>query len=100
VIPALSSQAQPSAGDTARLVRQIRNEDVRAVFPESALRPELERAIAREAGAEVGDALWADALGPAGSDGATYLDAAASNADALVRGFTRGARGCQVGSAQ
>lgn len=94
VIPALSSQAQPSAGDTDRLVRQIRSEGVETIFPESALNPALEEAIAREAGAEVGKPLWADALGPEGSSGATYLDAMAANADALVRGFTAGERGC------
>ena len=95
VIPSLSSQAQPSAGDTDRLVRQIRAEGVKTIFPESALNPRLEDAIAREAGAEVGEPLWADALGPAGSSGATYLDATAANADALVRGFTGGAQSCR-----
>ena len=94
VIPSLSSQARPSAGDTAALVRQIRREGVEAVFPESALDPRLERAIAREAGAEVGDSLYADALGPEGSDGDTYLGALAHDADALARGFTGGERGC------
>lgn len=97
VIPGLSSQAQPSAGDTDRLVRRIRSEGVRAIFPESALSPELERAIAREAGARVGGALWADTLGPPGSPAATYLAATAANADALVRGFTGGRRGCDAG---
>jgi ABC-type Zn uptake system ZnuABC Zn-binding protein ZnuA len=96
VIPALSSQAQPSAGDTDRLVRQIRSEGVETIFPESALNPELEEAIAREAGAKVGEPLWADALGAEGSTGATYLDAMAANADALVRGFTGGERGCDM----
>jgi ABC-type Zn uptake system ZnuABC Zn-binding protein ZnuA len=94
VIPSLSSQARPSAGDTAALVRQIRREGVEAVFPESALDPRLERAIAREAGAEVGESLYADALGPEGSAGDTYLGALAHDADALARGFTGGERDC------
>lgn len=97
VLPSLSSQAQPSAGGTDRLVRRIRSEGVRAIFPESALSPELEKAIAREAGARVGGALWADTLGPPGSPAATYLGAMAANADALVRGFTGGRRGCDAG---
>lgn len=95
VIPALSSQAQPSAGETAALVRRIRAAGVEAIFPESALDPRLERAIAREAGAAVGDALWADALGPRGSGGATYLEAMASNAEAMVSGFSGGERSCR-----
>lgn len=94
VIPSLSSQARPSAGDTDALVRQIRREGVEAVFPESALDPRLERAIAREAGAEVGEALYADTLGPGGSAGDTYLGALTHDADALARGFTGGERDC------
>ena len=37
VIPSLSSRAQPSAGETARLVRAIRRHHVRAVFAERGL---------------------------------------------------------------
>ena len=63
VIPSLSTQAQASAGDVDRLVRQIRGEGVEAVFPESSVNPDIERAIAHEAGARVGDPLYADSLG-------------------------------------
>jgi zinc/manganese transport system substrate-binding protein len=95
VIPSRSSQAQPSAGDTARLVATIKRERVKAVFPESSLNPKLERAISREAGASVGQALWADALGPKGSDGATYVDSLESNTAALVEGFSGGKVRCR-----
>ena len=40
--------------------------------------------------------LYGDTLGPAGSDGATYLAMERHNADAMVRGFTGGARGCAM----
>ena len=88
IIPSLSTQAQPSARDVNQLVEQIRAEGVNAIFPETALNPKLESAISREAGASVGDNLWGDALGPPGSDGATYLDAMASNTAAMVKGMT------------
>lgn len=94
VIPSLSTQAQASAGDVDRLVEQIRSEGVEAVFPESAVNPDLERAIAREAGASVGEALYADALGDEGSAGDTYAGALAADADALVRGMSGGRVGC------
>jgi ABC-type Zn uptake system ZnuABC Zn-binding protein ZnuA len=94
VVPATTTQAQPSAGEVARLADTIRRERVRAVFPESSLPPRLARAIAERTGAQVGGTLYADTLGPAGSPGATYLGAMAANADALVRGFTGGKRGC------
>ena len=69
VIPSLSTQAQASAGDVQQLVEQIRREGVEAVFPESSVNPDIERAIAREAGASIGDPLYADSLGPEGSAG-------------------------------
>jgi ABC-type Zn uptake system ZnuABC Zn-binding protein ZnuA len=95
LIPSRSSEAQASAGDTADLVRQIRKEDVRAIFPESALNPKLERAVSREAGVEVGDPLWADTLGEGGSSGATYIDSIAANTAALVKGLSGGRLRCK-----
>jgi len=96
VIPSLSTQAQPSSRDVNRLVEQIRAEGVRAIFPESAVGAKVERAIARESGAEVGGALWADSLGPAGSDGATYLESMASDAEKLASGMSGADARCEV----
>jgi ABC-type Zn uptake system ZnuABC Zn-binding protein ZnuA/ABC-type Mn2+/Zn2+ transport system permease subunit len=94
VIPSQTTQAQPSAGETAKLIALIRREHVKAVFPESSLSPRLADAIARETGASSHYTLYGDTLGPAGSAGATYLSMERANADALVRGFTGGRRGC------
>ncbi len=95
LIPSLSTEAQPSAGDTAKLVEQIRDERVNAVFPESSLNPKLERAVSRQAGAHVGGRLWADTLGPRGSGGETYIRSIASNTETLVRGFSGGRKSCR-----
>ena len=100
VLDSLSTQAQPSAGDTSELVRQMRAQDVRVLFAESSVAPRLERAIAREAGARVGAALYADTLGPEGSSGDTYVRSVAANADAMVRGFTAGRERCTPSAAQ
>jgi ABC-type Zn uptake system ZnuABC Zn-binding protein ZnuA len=94
VIPSLSTQAQPSARDVNELVDQIRAEGVEAIFPEAAVSQKLEQAISREAGASVGDELYADTLGPADSDGATYIGAMRSNAQALAEGMSAGAVSC------
>jgi ABC-type Zn uptake system ZnuABC Zn-binding protein ZnuA len=96
VIPSLSTHAQASAGDVQELVEQIRRERVEAVFPESAVNPDIERAIAREAGATVGSPLYADSLGEEGSAGETYLGALASDARALVRGMSGGRVDCEL----
>ena len=96
VLPSLSTQAQASAGDVQRLVEQIRREHVEAVFPESSVNPDIERAIAREAGAEVGDSLYADSLGTEGTAGETYAGALAADARALVRGMSGGRVDCEL----
>jgi zinc/manganese transport system substrate-binding protein len=94
VIPSLSTEAEPSAGDIADLIKTIRATGVRAIFAESSVNPKVEAAIARETGAQVGKALWADSLGPEGSDGATYVQSIESNTNAMVDGFTGGAETC------
>jgi len=96
VIPSLSTQAQASARDVDRLVAQIREEGVEAVFPESPVNAKLERAIAREAGAQVGDVLYADSLGKEGSEGETYVGALAADAEALARGMSGGSVRCTI----
>jgi len=96
VIPSLSTQAQASAGDVQKLVEQIRSEGVEAVFPESSVNPDIEKAIAREAGARIGDPLYADSLGPEGSAGATYAGALAADARALVSGMSGGRVDCRL----
>jgi zinc/manganese transport system substrate-binding protein len=97
VIPSLSTQAQPSAGDIQRLVDQIERTGVKAIYPESSINPKLEQAIARESGATTGAPLWADTLGPEGSTGATYIDSIAANTAAIVDGLSGGSEHCEPG---
>lgn len=94
LIPSLSSQAQPSAKDIEELVSQIERLDVPAIFPESSLNPKLEEAVARETGAKVGAALYADTLGPEGSAGSTYIESIQANTEAIVEGLAGGGRSC------
>jgi ABC-type Zn uptake system ZnuABC Zn-binding protein ZnuA len=96
VIPSLSTQAQASAGEVDELVATIRREGVKAIFAESSVSPELERRIAEQSGAVVGKALWADTLGPRGSDGDTYLKSIASNTRAIADGLSGGAVSCTL----
>lgn len=94
VIPALTTEAQASAGELAQLRETIEREGVRAVFPESSVSGDLARTIAEETGASAEDELYGDTLGPAGSPGHTYLGMIAANTEALMRGMSGGARGC------
>jgi len=96
VIPALTTAAQPSAGDVAKLVDTIEQTGVRTIFAESSVNPKVEQAIARQTGARIGPPLWADALGPKGSSGATYLGSIWFNAESMAEGFTDGATRCPL----
>jgi zinc/manganese transport system substrate-binding protein len=96
VIPSQSTQAQPSAGETARLIGLVRREHVRAIFPESSVSPRLAQTVARETGASSHYTLYGDTLGPAGSSGSTYLRMEAANATEMVRGFTGGKVQCRI----
>ena len=98
VIPSQATQAQPSAKDLSALAGLIEREGVEAVFPESSLSPKVAEAIAAQTGATAEYTLYGDTLGPAGSDGATYLRMEAANADSMLRGFSGGRRGCELGS--
>ncbi|HEY2936909.1 MAG TPA: zinc ABC transporter substrate-binding protein [Gaiellaceae bacterium] len=96
VIPSQTTQAQPSAGATAKLIALVKREHVQAIFPESSINPRLAQTVARETGATASYTLYGDTLGPKGSSGATYLSMEAANADAMVRGFTGGSQRCRL----
>jgi ABC-type Zn uptake system ZnuABC Zn-binding protein ZnuA len=87
VIPSLSTAAEPSARETAKLIDTIKSEGVCAVFSESSVDPKLGRQVAEESGATIYPDLYGDTLGPKGSDGATYLGMMRHNQKVLVKGF-------------
>ena len=79
----LSTSAEPSAAEVARLIRQLRSEGVRAVFVENIRDPRLIKQIADEAGATVGGTLYSDALAASGQ-ASTYLGMFQHNLDTLL----------------
>lgn len=74
VFPSLDVTAEPSARDIEELVATIRDNDIPAIFTESAVNPALSAAVAAETDAQlVDDPLYTDSLGAPGS-GADTLD--------------------------
>jgi zinc/manganese transport system substrate-binding protein len=69
----VSSEYEPSAGDVAKLIRQIRGDKVKAVFVENLRDQRLIREIASETGAVVGGTVYSDALSPPGGPADGYL---------------------------
>lgn len=75
----VSTESEASAKDVARIIRQIRKQNIPAVFVENISDRRLIDRIAKETGARVGGALYSDALSPAGGPASTYLDMMRSN---------------------
>lgn len=73
VIPGISTEAEPSAQDTAALLETIKRENVKAIFAESSVNPALARTLANDAGVKIVDDLYGDSLGEPGS-GAETVD--------------------------
>ena len=73
VIPSVSTEAEPSAQDTAALLDTIQKEHVKAIFAESSVNPKLATTLANDAGVKIVDDLYGDSLGESGS-GADTLD--------------------------
>ena len=59
----VSSSAEPSARDVAAIIKQIRAENIKAIFFENALPQQLARQIASETGVRIAGKLYADVLG-------------------------------------
>jgi ABC-type Zn uptake system ZnuABC Zn-binding protein ZnuA len=91
VFRSLDVAAEPSPAELAQLIETVRAEGVVAIFSESAVNPELARAVAEETGAHVVDEpLYTDSMGPPGSGGETLDGMLLHNAnvihDALIGG--------------
>lgn len=79
-----NTHSEPSAAAVARLIRQIRQQGVRALFVENISDPRLIERIASEAGGRVGGTLYSDALSAPGGPADTYLKMFEHNAAALA----------------
>lgn len=90
VIPSFDDNAEPSAAAIDRLVAAIKATGVKAVFSEASINPKAADTIATQAGVAVysgEDALYGDSLGPAGSDGATYIGSQLHNVRLILRSW-------------
>lgn len=81
----LSTEAQASARDVARIIRQIRKDRFPAVFLENVSDPRLMDQIARETGARIGGALYTDSLSAPNGPAGTYIDMVRHNISELTK---------------
>ena len=80
----VSTEAEASAKDVAKIIRQIRSEHIPAVFMENITDHRLLDQIAKETGAKIGGTLYTDALSPPDGPAPTYLDMFRNNVGALA----------------
>ena len=84
----LSTESEASAKDVARLIQQIRERGIRAVFVENVADPRLLERIAEETGASIGGTLYPGALSGPDGPAPTYLDMMRHNAMTLVQALS------------
>ena len=84
IVPSMSSAAQPSAADVAGLIKKIKDENVKAIFLETSINPQLAKQIGGDAGVKVVDTLYGDALGEQGTPGGTYEGMMRYDTDTIV----------------
>lgn len=70
----VSTEAEVSARDLARIIAQIRKQKIPAVFMENVTDPRLQKRIAEETGARIGGTLYSDALTDEKGPAPTYID--------------------------
>ena len=70
----ISTEAEASAADIAKLIEQIKATGIKALFIENMSDPRLIEQIANETGAKPGGELYADALSAPGEGAETYID--------------------------
>jgi zinc/manganese transport system substrate-binding protein len=87
----VSTEAEPSAAQVARLIRQMKAENITAVFMENMANPATLRRVAAEAGVTVGGRLFADALSPPGGPAPDYEAMFRHNVGLLVPAMRGGA---------
>ena len=79
----VSTESEASAQDVAMIIRQIREEQIPAVFLENVTDRRLLHQIARETGTKIGGVLYSDALSKADGPAPTYLGMFRHNIGAL-----------------
>lgn len=85
----ISTEAEASAGDVAKLIDQIKKEGIKVYFFESSNDPRLVRQIAEATGAEPGGELYVEALSAKDGPASDYLKLFKYNVDQVVAGISK-----------
>ncbi len=86
----VSTEAEASAKDVGRIIRQIKAEKIPAVFLENVTNPRLVERIAKESGAKVGGQIFSDALSDAAGPAGTYIAMMKHNISQIEKALAAG----------
>ncbi len=86
----VSTASEASAGAIRKLIRQIRQEKITAVFIENISDPRLVDEIARESKVHMGGELYSDALSKKDGPAPTYIAMFHNNVDKIVAAMRQG----------
>lgn len=81
----VSTDAEPSAGQVADLIRQMRRNKIAAIFLENKSNARMAQQLAKETGAVLGGTLYTDALSTASGPASSFLDLVRHNVTVLKR---------------
>jgi len=87
----VSTEDEPSAAEVARLIRQIRDERITAIFMENMTNAAMISRVATEARVQLGGRLYVDALSPPDGPAPTYEAMFRHNVGLLVPAMRGGA---------
>ena len=80
----VSTEAEPSARDIAKIIAQVKAEHIPAVLLERIGDPRLMRRISAETGARIGGTLYSDSLSDEKGEAPTYIDMVRHNIRTLT----------------
>ena len=86
----VSTESEPSAGGVAKLINQIRQEKITAVFIENVSDPRLVEQVGKESGVTLGGELYSDALSKPEGPAPTYIDMFKNNVPKIVAAMRKG----------
>ncbi|MBF0160675.1 MAG: metal ABC transporter substrate-binding protein [Magnetococcales bacterium] len=81
----VSSDAEPSAAQVAKLIGQIKKRKIKAIFLENRSNPRMVKQLIKESGAVLGGTLYTDALSTAEGPAPSFLAMVRHNVTALSR---------------
>ncbi len=80
----VTTESEPSAGELAELITEMRKDNIKALFAENITDPRLIKQLAKEVNAQIGGTLYSDALSDNSEPANTYINMFKYNVNKLA----------------